>query len=136
LSRLTQATSLDGSSHTSRELPELRNSGLGQIDTAYWLPYGMKSLDSIMDPFGSYGVRWGFVNLSAYEKVLTSHGWRQIKTLENGVGVWENPSAILPRLDEAPVASPSIASLSWGILPLLSLFLCAVTFIRKLMISG
>jgi hypothetical protein len=135
LSRLTQATSPDGSSHTSRELPELRSSGLGQIDTAYWLPHGIKALDTIMNPISSYGVRWGFVNLSAYEKVLTSHGWRQIRTLENGVEVWENPSAILPRFDNTPASSPSFASISWGILPLLSLFLCGITFMRKLMIS-
>lgn len=132
LSRLTQATSLDGSSHTSRELPELRNSGLGQIDTAYWLPYGMKALDPVLNQAGSYGVRWGFVNLSAYESVLKLHGWRQIKTLKNGVEVWENPGAILPHPDNTHSSEVSLASISWGVLPLLSLFLCAVLFIINL----
>jgi hypothetical protein len=132
LSRLTQATSLDGSSHTSREVPELRNSGLGQIDTAYWLPYGMEALDPILDRAGAYGVRWGFVNLSPYENVLTSHGWRQIRTLDNKVEVWENPAAIPPPLSQSHASEASPASISWGILPLLSLFICVVLFYKIL----
>jgi hypothetical protein len=129
LSRLTHATSIDGGSHTSREIPELRASGIGQIDTAFWLPHGMKALDPVLDRASSYGVRWGFVNLPVYDNVLAAHGWKQIRTLENGVEVWENPTALVPDLNITKIYQSPLANVSWGILPLMSLLLCAVLYI-------
>ena len=58
LSRLTKATTIDGSYHTARGLPELRSSGIGQIDTAYWLPDGFSRLDPILQKSGLRGVPW------------------------------------------------------------------------------
>jgi hypothetical protein len=92
----------------------------------------MEALDPILDRAGAYGVRWGFVNLSPYENVLTSHGWRQIRTLDNKVEVWENPAAIPPPLSQSHASEASPASISWGILPLLSLFICVVLFYKIL----
>jgi hypothetical protein len=120
LSTLTTATTIDGSYHTARPLPELRSSGIGQIDTAYWFPDGLSRLDPILKKAGERGVRWGFVNVPKYVPVLERNGWVKIKTLKGGVQVWENPRAKLPPIPKTPPANP-LTSFSWGILPFLSL---------------
>ena len=120
LSTLTGATTIDGSYHTARTLPELRSSGLGQIDTAFWIPNGLAALDPILQKSGEHGVRWGFVNVSKYVPVLERNGWVKVKAFKGGVQVWENPNAKLPPQPQVP--SPNtLASFSWGTLPVLSL---------------
>ena len=130
LSRLTPATTIDGSYHTARSLPELRTSGIGQIDTAYWLAGGMAALDPILEQAGLRGVRWGFVDLLAYEPVLQAHGWVERASLSNGVKVWENPSAILPPATNPPAEAP-LAQFSWGVFPLLALSLSGGLALRR-----
>jgi O-antigen ligase len=120
LSTLTTATTIDGSYHTARTLPELRTSGIGQIDTAFWLPHGLSALDPILQKAGEHGVRWGFVNVSKYIPVLERNGWKRIKTLKGGVQVWENPKVTAPDLSKQPPIN-SLASFSWGTFPILSL---------------
>jgi hypothetical protein len=120
LSTLTSSTTIDGSYHTARTLPELRTSGIGQIDTAYWLPNGLSALDPILQKAGEHGVKWGFVNVAKYIPVLEKNGWLKYRTLKSGVQVWENPSAIPPKLSKPPPVN-SLAAFSWGTLPILSL---------------
>ncbi|HLF73762.1 MAG TPA: O-antigen ligase family protein [Anaerolineales bacterium] len=120
LSTLTPATTIDGSYHTARTLPELRSSGVGQIDTAYWLKDGLSRLDPILQKAGDRGVRWGFVNVPHYIPVLERNGWIKLTTLPGRVQVWENPGAVLPDPPRPPDTDP-LASFSWGTLPFLSL---------------
>jgi O-antigen ligase len=120
LPTLTTATTIDGSYHTARTLPELRTSGIGQMDSALWLPNGLSALDPILQKAGVRGVRWAFVNVSKYIPVLERNGWIKIKTLKGGVQVWENPNAVLPDLSKQPPIN-SLASFSWGTFPILSL---------------
>jgi hypothetical protein len=121
LSLLTDAATMDGSYHTARQLSELRTSGIGQIDAAYWTPIGVDGLDPILDRVSERGVRWGFVNLRAYIPVLVRHGWRYLSTLTNNVEVWENPSAALPQDDQLDSVAGPITTVSWGTLPLAAL---------------
>ena len=120
LSTLTTATTIDGSYHTARTLPELRTSGIAQIDTAFWLPHGLAALDPILQKAGEHGVRWGFVNVLKYVPILEKNGWIKYRTLKSGVQVWENPTATLPKTTKLPPVN-SLASFSWGTLPILSL---------------
>lgn len=129
LSRLAPAATLDGSYHTARALPELRESGVGQIDTAYWLPGGLAALDPILEKAGQRGVRWGFVALDVYAPILQRHGWKPMAALSNGVQVWENPEAILPPPVQPPETSP-FAAFSWGTFPLLAFFTAAFLAVR------
>ncbi|HJW84135.1 MAG TPA: DUF6541 family protein [Anaerolineae bacterium] len=132
LSLLTEATTIDGSYHTARELPELRSSGIGQIDTAYWLPGGLDALDPIIDQAGARGVRWGFVNLDVYAAVLERHGWRRLAALPNGVVVWENPAAVRPSTGHLVDRTDPVAAASWGVLPLSALGAVAgLAYLRK-----
>lgn len=120
LSTLTAATTIDGSYHTARSIPELRSSGLAQIDTAFWFPDGLSAIDPILQKAGRHGVRWGFVNTPQYIPVLERNHWIKVTTLRGGVQVWENPEASLPESSAPPPVTP-LASLAWGVLPLLSL---------------
>ena len=90
LNRLTTATTIDGSYHTARTLPELRSSGIGSIDASYWLPGGLEKLASILQIAGKYGVRWGFVADTKYDADLLQNGWDLLNVLSNGVQVWTN----------------------------------------------
>ncbi len=125
LSTLTNATTIDGSYHTARSLPELRTSGIAQIDTIFWMAKGLPALNPILQKSGSHGVRWGFVNLPQYIPYLEKNGWVKRTTLENGIQVWEDPAAVKPVPTPAPPNDP-LASFSWGVFPLLSLVI-AVT---------
>jgi len=122
LSRLTPSRTLDGSYHTARPLPELRNSGLAQMDTAFWFPGGMLALDGILDKIATRGARWAFVDGKHYDEILRSHGWRNLTTLSDGVQVWDNPAAPLP-ISAPPASASPLAEFSWGVLPLTALAL-------------
>lgn len=134
LNLLTEGETIDGSYHTARTLPELRQSGIGQIDTVYWTLKGIPAIEPILEKSGDYGVRWGFVNpevvealplkwgeihQSPFVPVLEKHGWVRLETLENGVIVYENPNAALPGPSTPPETKP-LTSFSWGVFPLLS----------------
>ena len=119
LNLLTTATTLDGSYHTARTIPELRESGIGQIDTAYWALKGIPAIGPILQASGKYGVRWGFVNMRAFVPELKKNGWKFVKYLPNGIQVWEN-SDFTFQPSKPPPANP-FESFSWGIFPLLSL---------------
>ncbi|MEW5939505.1 MAG: O-antigen ligase family protein, partial [Chloroflexota bacterium] len=119
LSTLTPATTMDGSYHTARTLPVLRESGIAQIDTALWFPNGLRALDPILQESSRYGVRWGFVNVPQYVPVLQRNGWEKIETLRGGVQVWENPKAVKPEPFQPP--EDPLSEFSWGTFPLLAL---------------
>ena len=119
LNLLTTATTLDGSYHTARTIPELRESGIGQIDTAYWAEKGIPAIGPILQVSGKYGVRWGFVNRREYVPELKKDGWVFVKHLKNGIQVWENPNFTF-QPSQPPPADP-FESFSWGIFPMLSL---------------
>ncbi len=120
LSLLTdKAATLDGSYHTVRTIPELRESGIGQVDTAYWALKGIPPIGPILQASGKYGVRWGFVNKKEYVPELKKNGWEFVKTLPNRIQVWENPNFTFQPSNPPP--ADSFKSFSWGIFPLLSL---------------
>jgi O-antigen ligase len=125
LNLLTKATTIDGTYHTARALPELRTSGVGQIDSSLWLPGGLAGIEPILERSGDRGVRWGFVNHNGFVPVLRTTGWRFVGYLPNGIRVWENPSAVKP-VPRLPPPQDPLASFSWGVLPLLA-FVSAVT---------
>ncbi|MFN8413874.1 MAG: O-antigen ligase family protein [Anaerolineales bacterium] len=120
LNLLTDKTStLDGSYHTARTIPELRESGIGQIDTAYWAEKGIPAIGPILKVSGEYGVRWGFVNRKEYIPELRKNGWIYRQTLSNGIQVWENPKFTF-KPPVIPTDDP-FESFSWGVFPILSL---------------
>lgn len=126
LSLLTRATTIDGSYHTARKLPELRNSGIGQIDSALWTDKGVDALDPILQQSTRYSIRWGFVNRAEYVPVLQRNGWLPIRLLSNGVVLWENPAVTRPITQPPPTPDDPLQTVSWGVFPLTALVLVGV----------
>ena len=135
LNLLTKATTIDGSYHTARSLPELRESGIGQVDTVYWALKGISAIVPILKKSGEHGVRWGFVNpdilkaiplrwgtihRNEFVSILEKLGWMKLKTLKNGILVYENPKAT-PLEPTQPESEKPITSFSWGVFPILAL---------------
>lgn len=126
LNLLTKATTIDGSYHTARILPELRESGIAEVDTAYWALKGIPAIGPILQKSGEHGVRWGFVNRKDFIPELKKNGWVYLRRLSNGVQVWENPHAVvIPKPSKPPAMEHPLASFSWGTLPLFS-FICTM----------
>ncbi|HSJ87570.1 MAG TPA: O-antigen ligase family protein [Anaerolineales bacterium] len=140
LNLLTHATTIDGSYHTARTLPEQRDSGVGQVDTAYWALNGMNLIKPILQKSGERAVRWVFVNPKTLEAIslrwgkihrspflplLEELGWHKIETLPNGILVFENPNAKALPLNPRP-QFPLFTSFAWGVFPLLS-FVTSIT---------
>ena len=114
LNLLTKATTIDGSYHTARTIPELRESGIGQVDTVYWALKGIPAIVPILQVSGEYGVRWGFVNPATLRRfgtmggihrnelvpVLEQLGWIKLKPLITGAGL-AKPKATLPEVSKA-----------------------------------
>jgi len=134
LNLLTQATTIDGSYHTARTLPELRESRIGQIDTSYWALNGMTAVVPILQKSGERSVRWGFINLNTLEAMplhwgeihrnpfiplLNELGWNKIKSLDDGVLVYENLNAAPLVPIQTPI-TPPITSFIWGVFPILA----------------
>ena len=126
LSLLTSATTIDGSYHTARNLSELRNSGIGQIDSALWTDKGVDALDPILQQSTRYGIRWGFVNRAEYVPVLQRNGWLPIRLFSNGVVLWENPAITQPIVPSSPPPSNPLQTFSWDVFPLTALALAGV----------
>jgi O-antigen ligase len=124
LNLLTTATTIDGSYHTARTLPELRASGIGQIDTVYWAQKGIPAIRPILKKSGEYGVRWGFVNRAEFIPELERDGWEYRETLSNGIQVWVNPEATPPQ-PSVPPEAPPVLSFAWGVFPLFTFVFAA-----------
>ena len=132
LSILTEATTIDGNYHTARPLPELRQSGIGMVDTALWATPGLNALHPVLERAGERGVRWGFVNRADYAPILAQHGWRVFRILSNGVEVWVNPEAVVPAGTGAGDDTDPVAAAAWGVLPLLTATVAAGLALARL----
>ncbi len=115
LSTLTTNGSPDGNYHTARALPELRASGLGALDGAVWTPAGADALSPFLQRANAYGLRWIFVNHSAYAAVLQKMGW--VYRFDVGqVQAWEK--ADVPPAKILPPQSQRLVAIWWGGAPL------------------
>jgi O-antigen ligase len=104
------------------------------VDTSYWALNGMNAIIPVLEKSGEHSVRWGFVNPNTVETVkinealihrspfvpvLNELGWKKIRTLANGVWVYENPNVVA--LIPIPIpAAPPINSFAWGVFPMLA----------------
>jgi len=125
LAAVTDNGSVDGDYHTARELPEMRASGLGSLDSAIWNSERALAVLPFLAHPERYGVRWVFVNHEFYLPMLISSGWRFRRYLGN-VTVWERP-AVAPFSVIPPLENP-LAAFWWGFAPLTFLTLCVVLF--------
>jgi O-antigen ligase len=125
LSALTDNGSVDGDYHTARELPELRASGLGSLDSAIWNRERFLAVLPFLAHPERYGVRWVFVYHELYIPMLINSGWH----FSHYVGVvtaWERPD--VPSVSVTPPSENRLAAFWWGFSPLAFLILSLALF--------
>jgi hypothetical protein len=81
LSRLTNARTMDGLYYTARERSELRASGVGSIDSAYWWRTGLEILPQIIQQPERWNLKWAIVAIPQLEEQLRSAGWKKLYNL-------------------------------------------------------
>ncbi len=81
ISRLTPARTMDGLYYTARVRPELRASGVGSIDTAYWWRTGLEILPQIIQQPDRWNLKWAIVALPQLHEQLQAAGWQKLYTL-------------------------------------------------------
>src|SRR5204862_5571726 len=118
----TTASSVDGDYNSARLLPELTQSGIGQLYNAkYFGASGMEALRAMLKHANQYGLKYVFVRDRYYEPLLAFAGWRQIESYDNGnVELWSKDDVPPARkLDVNLIAKPTaLQGVMWGILPI------------------
>jgi O-antigen ligase len=127
LSTLTHNGTLDGAYHTARELPELRMSGIGALDTALWSKPGVWAVAPFLAHPQRYGLRWVFVNHPAYVRVLEAAGWR-FRWQTGGVTVWDYPGVRPVPVREPGIPRRSLSARWWGSAPVGVLIVALLTW--------
>src|SRR6185369_10226128 len=116
----TTASSVDGDYNSARLLPELTQSGIGQLYNAkYFGASGMEALRAMLKHANQYGLKYIFVRDRYYEPLLAFAGWRPAETYNGGlVTLWVK--------DDVPPAQPmdfgtkpaAWEGLLWGFAPM------------------
>jgi hypothetical protein len=81
ISRLTSARTMDGLYYTARVRPELRASGVGSIDTAYWWRTGLEILPQVIAQPDRWNLKWAIVAIPKLQEQLQAAGWQKLYTL-------------------------------------------------------
>jgi hypothetical protein len=118
LGYLTAAGTIDGSYYSARRLPELAGSGIGNLDAALWWDPSGRVLRRVLARADFYSIRWAFVAESRYEAYLAQAGFTPRGRLPRGIEVWENTAAPPVPAEALHFATPNVAGILWGSLPL------------------
>jgi len=115
----TTESSVDGDYNSARLLPELTQSGIGQLYNAkYFGANGMEALRAMLKHANQYGLKYIFVRDRYYEPLLAFAGWRQIESYDNGnVELWSKDDVPPARKIESIAVPTPIQGVLWGILP-------------------
>jgi hypothetical protein len=119
LAVLTDATSVDGESNSSRMLPELTAYGGGALtDSKYFGTGGLESLRAMLRHADHYGVRWVIVRDPFYEPILVFAGWRHVDNLnDNTITIWAKDGVAPATPMNVAQIPPAWQGLLWGTLP-------------------
>jgi hypothetical protein len=118
LGYLTSATTIDGSYYSARRLPELTESGVGNLDMALWWEASGRTLSRVLSQANAYSIRWAFVADRSYDPYLAGAGFVHQGSLAGGIEIWENASAPPLPAGALNVPAPDLGGVLWGTLPL------------------
>lgn len=124
----TTATTVDGNYHSARRLPELVSRPVERLEGAKFrgMP-GLGSLQQFATTPERYNLKFIFSNDTFYDPLLFANGWHRVETLINGVVVWERAD-VTPLPATLPTSElPGWQRLMWGILPLSTVVVAAIT---------
>ena len=118
LGYLTLAGTIDGSYYSARRLPELTSSGIGNLDGALSSDHSGRVLRRVLARADFYSIRWAFVGESRYDPYLAQAGFAPRGMLPGRIEVWENTAAPPVPAKALRFATPDVAGILWGSLPL------------------
>jgi hypothetical protein len=119
LAILTDATSVDGESNSSRMLPELTSYGGAALTSAkYFGKPGLDSLQAMLGHADRYGLKWVIVRDSYYAPLLAFAGWRKVDQLSDStITIWGKDGVPPATPMNAPQMPPHWQGVMWGTLP-------------------
>lgn len=124
LSANTRALTIDGNYHSARRVPELTSRAVERLENSkYRGTEGIETLRQFLSTPESFHLKYVFSNDRFYDPLLYFSGWHRVKSLDNGIIVWERSDVsalptIMPRSD-----IPKYQKILWGVVPLSTLFL-------------
>jgi hypothetical protein len=118
LGYLTSAATIDGAYYSARRLPELTESGIGNLDTALWWDPPGWTVRRVLGRANAYSIRWAFVADRSYDPYLVTAGFVHNGSLAGGIEIWENASAPPLPAGALSVPAPDLGGVLWGTLPL------------------
>jgi len=104
LSRLTSARTMDGLYYTARQRPELRQSGVGSIDSAYWWRTGLEILPEVIQHPDHWNLRWAVVAIPQLEEQLRTAGWQKLYNLGSPISFADVPALFFQQSAETQAA--------------------------------
>lgn len=130
LATLTDASSVDGGSNSSRMLPELTKYGGGALtDAKYFGQGGLDSLRAILKHAHRYGLKWVLVRDSSYDPLLSFAGWRPVDQVDNGaIKIWSKDGIPPAHPMNTKLIPPKWQGILWGTLPFASGILAILVF--------
>jgi hypothetical protein len=118
VSRLTVARTFDGLYYTVRQRPELRASGVGSVDSAYWWRTGMEILPQVIQHPDNWNVKWAIVAIPQLQEQLQAAGWREVTTLGAPMAFADVPDLFYKQSADTQAAFRAIygdrAPLAWA----------------------
>ncbi|PIB34749.1 hypothetical protein BFP72_04670 [Reichenbachiella sp. 5M10] len=124
LSANTDALTIDGNYHSARRVPELTTRAIERLENSkYRGVEGIATLQQFLSSPETFHLKYVFSNDKFYDPLLYFSGWLRIKSLSNGITVWERSDvsalpAVLPKKD-----IPRFQKIMWGIVPLCTLLI-------------
>ncbi len=149
LSRLTNATSIDGFYNQARSNYWLRISGVGTLDSTPLLqPSSPGLLEGILSHPQDWSLRWVICDIPWAEEWLRQDGWQLLHPIGSSIGwklgdanysditVWEAPIDAVAEMTKATQIPPKIGDIPrivfpiwWGVVPLSSLVVGLLTLL-------
>lgn len=124
LSANTRALTIDGNYHSARRVPELTSRAVERLENSkYRGTEGIEALKQFLSAPEAFHLKYVFSNDRFYDPLLYFSGWHRIKSLDNGIIVWERADVsalptVLPKND-----IPKYQKIMWGVIPLCTLVL-------------
>ncbi|UXP32097.1 hypothetical protein N6H18_17275 [Reichenbachiella agarivorans] len=124
LSANTDAMTIDGNYHSARRVPELTTRAIERLENSkYRGVEGIATLQQFLSSPETFHLKYIFSNDKFYDPLLYFSGWLRVKSLSNGITVWERSDvsalpSVLPKKD-----IPRFQKIMWGIVPICTLLI-------------
>lgn len=140
LSRLISNRAVDGTYYTGRIHQDIRESGIGTLDSAWWWPKGRRALAGVLQRPEEHSLKWAITTRRDFDPILRLAGWRPLHAIGSDhayqpgdpvnslIWIWQvSESRHVPELpDVVQPSRPRLFGFLWGTVPIASLLTALV----------